>query len=161
MASISGIHIINKWLWTYLKNTDMFSGDYGGIVPIIPSEQTPELVGIPSGLPFIVYNYKTNTGFNDYWTYTEVAALMIYDYQEPRMRDIRNFIMNITKRLDDTARDINAFNDFNANGIIFNYVKASAAASTAPDQEGGRMGTMITLRYDYTRQIDAPFAFAT
>lgn len=157
MSGLSGVHIINKWLWGYLQQTDMFGGDYSGLIPIIPSHQTPEVVGIPTGLPFLVYNYKTNTSPTDYWMMEETATYVARDYDEGRLRATREYILNLTKRLDESAADLNRFND-GANGIYFNYLRANALSIDPPDQEGGRLGVMFTIRYEFTQQPDNPFS---
>lgn len=158
----AGVHQLNHWLWSKLQGfqwngTDLAFGEYGttapALVPIIPTQQQPEFTDIVGGAPFIVYNYIVNAS-PEWWQCRESNAYVIYDDNESRLRAIHNYMHDLLKRQDWTAKNINTYL-----GPASKYEFKTVSVSTArgPDKftdEGGRQSAMITVSYMFTHDLD-------
>lgn len=168
----TGVHYINSWLWEQLKGleytdypatsvTRVFSKYYieNGtaevpLTPIIPSQQVPEFNDISGGAPFIVYNYIMRPS-TDLWGYTEQCAYVIYDDNEERLRAIFHRMIDLLRRQDWTAANINS--SLTGPGSAFDFKFVNVTSATGPDQfsqEGGRQGALVTISYDFTVEQD-------
>lgn len=158
----SGAHQLNKWLWSKLQNfiyngTDKAFADYGvsGIdaVPIVPAQQQPELMEIVGGAPFIVYNYR-QVPYSEWWTCQENCAYAIYDSDEERLRAIQNYLVQLLKRQDWAAADVNAYLG-SSSKFDFKTIWVSSSQSPSPETDlGGRHGATISVSYKYTANLD-------
>lgn len=163
-----GAHQINKWLWSVLKefeykpankafNAYKDSGNASGIAmtPIIPTQQQPAFTNIAGGAPFIVYNYTMSPYPSEWWLCREQCAYVIYDDNEERLRAIQNYMIDLMKRMDWTAREING-SGLIPGGFDFKYIQLMSASG--PDEfssEGGRQGAMVVIGYEYTVDINS------
>jgi hypothetical protein len=161
-----GAHKINAWLWSLLKGFEYKTGEkaFGAyfdsgnsagikIVPMIPTQQEPELVNIAGGAPFIVYNYVISSYASEWWVCREQLAYVIYDDDEERLRAIQNYMVDLLKRFDWTARSINSY--LGSSNYDFKYVQVTNAVSPDEfDTEGGRQGAMVTINYEYTVDLN-------
>lgn len=163
---VSGIHQINRWLWQNLRAAlpDDFKAyttpghAANGLVPIIPSQQLPQFTNIVGGAPFMIYNYSVEGG-EQVWETRDKIGYVIYDDNESRLRRIHNFMVQLLKRMDWTAADVNFFLDStatveNPNEFDFKWVQVDNAAGPQPfENEGGRHGALIMATASYTREI--------
>ncbi|QIN94588.1 hypothetical protein PP460_gp216 [Streptomyces phage Muntaha] len=164
-----GAHQINKWLWSKLKDYEYPAGfpatptkafgAYGtgtgqkNIIPIVPTQQQPQLLDISGGAPFIVYNYITSPYSSEWWLTREQCAYVIYDNDEARLRAIQGFMVDLLRRMDWTARDVNSAATTDRR-FDFKYVQMTSASG--PDEfstEGGRQGAMVVVNYEYTMDM--------
>lgn len=164
----TGVHYVNNWLWENLKRLeytdypatsvtrvfDKYFVDNGTaevpLTPIIPSQQVPEFNDIAGGAPFIVYNYIIRPS-PDLWGYTEQCAYIIYDDNEERLRAIFHRMVDLLRRQDWTAVNINA--GLTGAGKSFDFKFVNVVGATGPDQfsqEGGRQGALVSISYDFT-----------
>jgi len=165
-----GAHQINKWLWSRLKDYEYPAGlsmtpmkafnAYGtgvgqkNLIPIVPTQQQPQLLDISGGAPFIVYNYIISTRASEWWLTREQCAYVIYDNDEARLRAIHGYMIDLLRRQDWTARDVNNASSTDKR-FDFKYVKMTSAAG--PDEfstEGGRQGAMVVIDYEYTMDMN-------
>jgi hypothetical protein len=164
-----GAHQINKWLWSklqsfeYKTNTKAFSdykdsGNTDGydLVPILPSQQKPQIFDITKGLsPFIVYTYMMSPYASEWWMCREQCAYIIYDSNEERLRAIHSYMIDLLKRMDWTARELNNSNDISS---LFDFKYVQVSSATGPDEfstEGGEQGAMVIANYEYTTDMDS------
>jgi hypothetical protein len=159
--STNGAHLLNAWLWDKLQDfqwdgTDYAFGAYGTgkieAVPIIPAHMEPEFTNIASGEPFIVYNYKT-TPDSEWWVTRESNAYMIYDNNGKRCRAIMNYMIDLLKRFDWTAQNIND----SLTNSAFEFKTVWVSSSTGPQDvsdEGGRLTAIVVVTYRYTVDLD-------
>jgi len=164
-----GAHQINKWLWSKLKDyeypaglpaqpTKAFSA-YGtgtgklNLIPIVPTQQQPQLLDISGGAPFVVYNYIVSARASEWWLTREQCVYVIYDNDEARLRAIHGYMIDLLRREDWTARDVNIAASTDKR-FDFKYVQMTSASG--PDEfstEGGRQGAMVVINYEYTMDM--------
>lgn len=164
--TVAGAHQINKWLWEKLRtfeykpNTKAFkdykdSGNNTGyvITPIVPGHQWPQMSDITKNRsPYIVYNYITSGSSSDWWVTREQCAYVIYDSDEQRLRGIQAYMIDLLRRVDWTARDLN-FSPKVSNDFDFKFVQLTS--SSGPDEfkvttEQNLQGAMVVIDYEYT-----------
>lgn len=157
--SQSGVHQLNKWLWSKLNSfiwdgTNRAFVDYDGtgLVPIITPQQEPEFANAAGGPPFVTYAYTTS--FVQQWFVTgELAVYTVWDSNEARLRKIHTYMVDLLKRWDWTAQDINSFP-----GTTFDFKEVHVVTATGPgmhDAEGGRLPATINVRYRYSNDLDS------
>ena len=152
---VTGVHQLNQWLWSKLKDMPEFSAYAQGspnypLIPIVSTQQQPEFMNIAGGAPFIAYNYTT-APLKTVWGFQELAVYVIYDNQADRLRAIHGYMVDLLRRMDISAREVNGYLSAD-NPFGFHYIEVTQA--TGPDeflQEGGRQGAMIALRYEFSR----------
>lgn len=165
---VMGAHQVNAWLWSKLKSFEYPAGKkafdaYKGsgntaglnLIPIIPTQQQPAFLDIAKGAPFIVYNYVVSAYPSEWWICREQCAYVIYDNNEERLRAVQSYIIDLTKRMDWSARDINNFLPSNTN---FDFKNVSLTSASGPDEfstEGGRQGAMVVINYEYTTDMNS------
>ena len=161
-----GAHQINKWLWSKLKNFEYKpgvkafadykdSGNSAGftIVPIVPVRQLAQIKDITlNKSPYLVYNYLLTPYASEWWICREQCAYVLYDTNEERLRAIHAYMIDLVKRMDWTAREINNSGTISG-GFDFKYVSLTSA--TGPDEldeedEESAGGAMIVITYEYT-----------
>lgn len=167
---VAGAHEINKWLWSNLKDFEYKddvkafadykdSGNLTGyaIVPIIPGYQWPQISDITGNKsPYIVYNYTTSPYETQWWLCREQCAYVIYDQNEERLRAIHTYMIDLLKRMDWTARDLNNSSAVSDN-FDFKYVQLVSGVGpddTAITTEKTLRGGMIVVGYEYTVSMD-------
>lgn len=166
-----GAHQINKWLWNLLKNfeyktgekafsTYKDSGNSAGLdlIPIVPGHQWAQLNDMTQGKsPFIVYNYIMSSYGTEWWMCREQCAYVIYDSNEERLRAIHAYLVDLLKRVDWTARSINAASTTPSN-FDFKYVMLTSASGPddyAQTTELSLQGCMVVVNYEYTTDLNS------
>lgn len=156
---ISGVHVYNKFLWDQLKAEGLLNDyDYNGLVPIIPTQQVPTFNDMAAGKPFIVYTYLINSIDPDLWANVEQVTYMIYSDDEHKLRQITNFLVDISKRYDWTADDVNnwltGFDSTDGDEYKFEFKWVHVVGGTSPEpfnQEGGRQNANVSVRMCFIR----------
>lgn len=161
---LNGVHVLNKFIWASLVEAGLMSdADYSGLVPIIPTQQVPVFNDMASGKPFIVYTYMVASYDVDLWANVEQVTYRIFSDNERRLRQVTNFLIDLCKRHDWTASDVNSWLDNStlpADGddrkFDFKYVQVVGATSAEPSsQEGGRQDSSVTVRMAFTHDTDS------
>lgn len=155
-----GVHQINQWLWSVLKDWEYKAGEkafaayatgsLASVSPFVPAQQQAEYTNIAGGAPFIVYNYVVNPN-SEYYTVKEQGAYIIYDNNVDRLRSIHALMIDLLRRQDVSAQDLNGWLVPNS---PWDFKWISVASAVGPDQfqqEGGRQGATISVQYEYTR----------
>lgn len=159
-----GVHQINQWLWSILKPWEYKpgvkafeayqSGSLANVSAFIPAQQQAEFTNISGGAPFIVYNYVVNPN-SDFYTVKEQGAFVIYDADTSRLRAVHALLIDLLRRQDVSAKDLNKWLSPNS---AWDFKWISVASAIGPDQfqqEGGRQGATISITYEYTRDQNA------
>jgi hypothetical protein len=166
---VVGAHEINKWLWSKLKNFEYKpsvkafkdykdSGNSAGynIVPLVPGYQWPQMSDITGNKsPYIVYNYIMSSYASEWWICKEQCAYVIYDFDEERLRAIHAYIIDLMKRMDWTARELNISSDV-SDKFDFKYVQLTSASGPddfAVTTEKTLRGAMVVVSYEYTTDM--------
>ncbi len=158
---LSGVHVYNKFLWAKLKEEFdwLDESNYKGLIPILPSQQIPQITEAASGKPFIIYNYTDAGKDLAFYAPIQQVSYIIYSDHEGQLRQIMNFIETLSNRFDWTAEDVNHFipSISNSSGdsddakFDFKYVRVMATNGPQPfEQENGRQAAMVMIRLCYT-----------
>jgi hypothetical protein len=168
-----GAHQINKWLWSKLKDFEykpgvkafgayQGSGNTSGYpaIPIIPGAQSVPFYNMTQGkAPFLVYNYITSGYNSEWWICREQCAYVIYDNGEDadqRLVSILHYMIDLLKRMDWTARNINHSGTTDPRFDI-KFVQLTSASG--PDdfqltEDKSLRGVMVVINYEYTVDMD-------
>lgn len=160
---LNGVHVLNKFIWARLREAGLMSdADYSGLTPIIPTQQVPVFNDMASGKPFIVYTYMVASYDVDLWANVEQVTYRIFSDDERKMRQVTNFLIDLCKRYDWTASEVNTWLDNSTlpadsddRKFEFKYVQVVGATSPEPSsQEGGRQEGSVTVRMSFTHDVN-------
>jgi len=149
---------LRKYIWKRLKDTDIFNEDdyysenIGDItVPIIPVQQVAELNQFLSGKKHIVYD-KIGMSYEDLWAICcEQILFTIYSTDVSEINEIRNFMTDEFRRVDESARDVNNWVDL-SDKFQFYSIFIADISPTEPSQEmEGFLSADIVLEIKYSR----------
>lgn len=153
---------LRKFLWSELLAANVFDeDDYysdnigNAIVPIIPVQQSPEMNQFLSGKKHIVYD-KIGLSYEDNWLICcEQILFTVYSTDISEIHEIRNFMTDLFRRMDDSAKDINRFESLN-DKFKFHSIFIADISPTAPSEElQGFLSTDIILEIKYSRITDS------
>lgn len=161
---LNGVHVLNKFIWASLRTgLGMTEADYRGLIPIIPTQQVPVFNDMPSGLPFLVYTFLVAGYDTSLWANVEQVTYRIFSDDERRLRQVTNYLVDLCKRYEWTAEDINDWVDNNPTlfpmddddqKVEFKFVQVVGATSPEPTgQEGGRQFSTVTIRMVFTHPV--------
>jgi hypothetical protein len=153
---------LRKYLWQKLKDADIFTGsnyysDNIGdeIVPIIPVQQAAELNQFLSGKKHIVYD-KIGMSYEDLWAICcEQILFTVYSTDISDINEIRNFMTDLFRRVDESARDVNNWTSL-SDKFQFYSIFIADMSPTAPSEElQGFLSMDIVLEIKYSRLSDS------
>ena len=157
---------LRKYIWKRLKDTEIFNEDdyysdnIGEItVPIIPVQQVPELNQFLSGKKHIVYD-KIGMSYEDLWAICcEQILFTVYSTDISDINEIRNFMVDEFRRVDESARDVNNWTGL-SDKFQFYSIFIADMSPTEPSQEmQGFLSTDIILEIKYSRSSGADGRF--
>jgi len=152
---------LRKFLWKELSDREIFDkNDYWSdnlgenIVPIFPVQQNPAMSQFLSGKKHIVYD-KIGLAYDDIWLIcTEQILFTIYSTDFSEINEIRNFMIDQFRRMDDAAKDVNKWTGL-SNKFKFHSIYVADISPTAPSEEvQGFFATDIILEVKYSRLTD-------
>lgn len=147
----SPVYFLRGYAWGVLKaNTDMDEGDYGGLVPIVPLAEEPEISQYDA--PHIVYGYALNSTGDLYARKFGSMTFAIYDTNFRTLTKILSVLTAAFERQDETARDINEWSSTIPEfaGLTFGAVSIGFVEGGTPEEtEGGRQSALINIRFEY------------
>ena len=164
--NIDAMYEIRRHLWEELvlsklvKSSDYYIENTGSeIIPIIPVQQQPEMNQFLSGKTHIVYD-KVGMTYEDNWLICcEKLLFTIYSTDVSEINAIRNLMLDVFRRMDDSARDLNSSR--NTDKIIFHNIMIIETTPTEPSQElQGFLSTDVMLEVKYSRVTDRLGRFA-
>lgn len=157
---IDAMFELRKFLWKELKSTGIFdpynyySDNLGAeITPIIPVQQSPELDQFLNGKKHIVYD-KIGISYEDIWLICcEKVLFTIYATDVTEIYEIRNLMMDLFRRMDESAKDANMAKD--TNKLIFHSIHVVETSPIEPSSElKGFLSTDVILEVKYSRTTD-------
>lgn len=162
--TIVAAYDIRNAIWSELQNKGIFDiNDYypdnfaEPLIPIIPGQQIPELNNLLPGKDFITYDIAQKRINSQWWVTNETMTFMIVSRDNARIITTINFLTDLFRRYDLSAKDINLQL---SDGSPFNFL-AFTVESSDPIQpftdEGGYMSGQLTIGYSYTRDITDPY----
>ena len=152
---------LRKFLWSKLlaagifDNEEYYSDNLGeSIVPILPVQQAPEMNQFLSGKKHIVYD-KIGMSYEDNWMICcEQILFTIYSTDFAEINEIRNFMTDQFRRMDESARDINYWSGI-SDKFKFYSIFVADISPTAPSEElQGFFATEVILEIKYARILD-------
>ena len=153
---------IRKYLWEQFTTIGIFDTDeyYSDnlnsvVIPIIPVQQSPELNQFLSGKKHIVYD-KIGMSYEDNWAICcEQMLFTIYATEISDINEIRNFMTDQFRRMDDSARDVNQFATL-SNKFRFHSIFIADISPTEPSEEiQGFFSADVILEVKYSRVLDS------
>lgn len=155
--------IIRNFLWSELKTYNLLNpNDYIAdgfdipLVPIIPAQQVPEFNNLIGDNPYIVYDVQVDSYEPDqWWTCQENIMFSIISTDYMKIVSITNAIIDIFRRMDDSAKTINTWQQYPLLFKFYNFSINSASYPTPFTEEGGRQIGQIEVVYRYSRDLDA------
>ena len=157
--SIDAMYEIRKHLWQELTANSLidpesyYSDNLGeSIIPIIPVQQAPELNQFLSGKTHIVYDKIGSTYEENWMICCEKLSFTIYSTDYSEINSIRNMMMDVFRRMDDSARDLNRSRS--TDKIIFHNTLILEMSPTEPSDElEGFLSADVILEVKYSRVV--------
>jgi hypothetical protein len=158
---------LRKYIWNKLKVANIFDQNtyYADnlketLIPIIPVQQAPEMNQFLSGKKHIVYD-KIGISYEDNWLICcEQILFTIYATEISDIVEIRNFMMDEFRRMDDSAGDINKWTGL-SDKFKFHTIFIADISPTAPSEEiQGFLAADVILELKYSRITDNNGRFA-
>jgi len=158
---------LRKFLWNKLvaasifDDTEYYSDNIGDtIIPIIPVQQSAEMNQFLSGKKHIVYD-KIGMSYEDNWLICcEQILFTIYSTDVSEINEIRNFMTDQFRRMDDSAKDVNGFATL-SNKFKFHSIFIADISPTAPSEElQGFLSADVILEVKYSRITDTVGRFS-
>lgn len=152
---------LRKFLWNQLKDYEIFdSQEYYSdnlgeeIVPILPVQQAAEMNQFLSGKKHIVYD-KIGMSSEDNWAIScEQILFTIYSTDVTDINEIRNFMTDEFRRMDESAGDVRD-SGLVSNKIKFHSIFVADISPTSPSQEiQGFLSADVVLEIKYSRVLD-------
>ena len=149
---------LRKYIWKRLKDTEIFNEDdyysenIGDItVPIIPVQQVAELNQFLSGKKHIVYD-KIGMSYEDLWAICcEQILFTIYSTDVSEINEIRNFMTDEFRRVDESARDVNNWVDLSDKFQFYSIFIADISPTEPSEEMEGFLSADIVLEIKYSR----------
>lgn len=148
-------------IWTELKNANILSendymaeGFFEALVPIFPAQQIPEMNNMLPGKPYLTYDISQKNYGVQWWLSEESIFLEVISRNGAQIQTIINFLIDIFRRYDESARDINIELTPNSPFRFLWFKLESADPVQSFKDEGGFMSGTISIGYAYTRDLD-------
>jgi len=150
---------LRKYIWTKLQAAEIFDSEeyYSDnigetLVPIIPVQQIPDMNQFLSGKDHIVYD-KIGVSYDTLWLIcNEQILFTAYSTDVSKINEIRNFMIDEFRRMDESAKDVNLSSGFNSNKFKFHSIYVADMSPTEPSEElQGFYSADIILEIKYSR----------
>ena len=157
---------LRKFLWKEMVARNIFDDEAywsdnlnENIIPIVPVQQTAEMSQFLSGKKHIVYD-KIGMSYEDNWMICcEQILFSIYSTDFAEINEIRNFMTDQFRRMDESARDINKWSGL-SDKFKFHSIYLADISPTAPSEElQGFFSTDVILEIKYSRILDGQGRF--
>jgi hypothetical protein len=151
---------LRKFLWSQLQSnnifvdTDYYSDNLGHeIIPIIPVQQSPEMNQFLSGKKHIVYD-KIGMSYEDNWAICcEQILFTIYSTDVSEINEIRNLMTDLFRRMDESARDTNAYSGISKKFKFFSIFVADISPTAPSEELAGFLSADVILEVKYARHV--------
>jgi hypothetical protein len=156
---IDAMYEIRKHLWQELLSNNIidqnayYSDNLGeSIIPIIPVQQAPEMNQFLSGKTHIVYDKIGSTYEENWMICCEKISFTIYSVDFAEINIIRNMMIDVFRRMDDSARDLNRSRS--TDKLIFHNTLILEMSPTEPSTElAGFLAADVILEVKYSRTV--------
>lgn len=153
---------VRKAIWEAIRSNSILDpNDYyadgflDALMPIIPAQQIPEFTNSLPGKTHIVYDIAQKHTGVQWWMSEETITLDIVSRSAAEIQKIINFLIDLFRRYDLSAREINLCLSPES-PFTFHFFKLEAADPVQSFQnEGGFMNGILSITYAYTREVDS------
>jgi hypothetical protein len=153
---------LRKHLWSQLKSNSLFeASDYYSdnlgeeLIPIIPVQQQAEMNQFLSGKKHIVYD-KIGMSYEDNWVICcEQILFTIYSTDISEINQIRNLMMDLYRRMDESARDANLYSGISQKFKFYSIFVADISPTAPSEELAGFLSTDVVLEVKYARHVDS------
>lgn len=156
-------YLLRQYAWQLLKrNTDMEESHYGGLLPIVPVSEEPELTEFNK--PYLVYGYALNSSNDVSARKNGSMTFAVYDDDFRTLTRVLNILTTAFERHDESATDVNAFTSTIPQfvGIRFGTISVGFVEGGTPEEtEGGRQSGLINIRFEYYVDYDIDTSLAS
>ena len=157
---------LRKYLWKELYTRNIFDeNDYWSdnlnenVVPIIPVQQSSEMNQFLSGKKHIVYD-KIGLSYEENWAICcEQILFTMYSTDVSEINEIRNLMTDLFRRMDDSARDANAYSGISSKFKFFSIYVADISPTAPSEELAGFLSADVILEVKYARHIDTTGRF--
>lgn len=157
---------LRKFLWKRLVELNIFNEEeyYSDniletLIPIFPVQQLPEMNQFLSGKKHIVYD-KVGLSYEDNWMICcEQVLFTIYSTDIADINEIRNFMTDEFRRMDDSARDVNKWTGLSDKFKFFNIFIADISPTSPSEELQGFYSADVILETKYSRILDSAGRF--
>jgi len=147
---------LRKFLWNELKTRNIFDEDdywsdnlNENIIPIVPVQQTAEMNQFLSGKKHIVYD-KIGMSYEDNWMICcEQILFTIYSTDFSEINEIRNFMTDQFRRMDESARDVNYWSGLSDKFKFFSIFVADISPTAPSEELQGFFSAEVILEIKY------------
>jgi hypothetical protein len=149
---------IRNYIWNAIKQSKILNvNDYYAdgfvdpLIPIIPAQQVPEFNNMLPGKTYMFYDFEVQQIPVQWWMLKESFTITIMCQNYEVINQINNLIIDLFRRYDESASDINSFLSGNT---VFKYHDTSIDNVKSPepfDAEGDFQYGSITFSYKYSR----------
>lgn len=154
--SVTPAFALRNYIWAVLKAEEpdtWAESKYGGLVPIVPLNEEPELGEFPG--PRIIYEFSLSNRGAEYYRGRGAMTFAVRDSNYRRLTRTMNIIDAALGRQDESARDVNDYLDRLAVGgtdfkVSFGNIFLSFAESGTPEtEEGGPQVGVVNVSFTY------------
>lgn len=153
--TVAPVFALIDYVWAVLAINDPTTWDkskYGGLIPIVPLNEEPELAEFDG--PRIIYDYSMTDPGTLYARSRGTATFAVRDFNYRRLTRTMNIIQEALGRLDDSARDVNDWIERNKVRAVFDISFGSIAVTfaesgTPEEEEGGMMVGVVGTSFDF------------
>lgn len=157
---LDGMLEIRKFLWDQLVQAQIFNPeDYqldggGATNPILPVQQPADMNQLFNGKKHIIYD-KINMSYEDNWMIcNEQILFTIYSTSISDINEITNFMIDLFRRTDESARDINSFLPISTKFKFYTTYIADISPTTPSKEMSGFYSSDVILQVKYSRFVE-------
>jgi hypothetical protein len=159
---LDAVSELRKYLWSQMLTVGIFDEDdyYSDslrdtIIPILPVQQAPELNQFLSGKKHMIYD-KVGLEYDDNWMICiEQVLFTIYSSEISDINEIRNFMTDLFRRMDDSARDINLWDGLSDKFKFYTIYISDISPTSPSDEIQGFFSADVVLEIKYSRMLDS------
>jgi hypothetical protein len=161
-------NVIRKYIWDSIVEQDILDinnyyadGFYESLIPIIPTQEVPEFNNLLPGRTYMLYDYETKNIPSQWWMSEDSMTISIISQNYEKIGEIQNLIIDLFRRYDESATDINKYNG-EPGPFMFHYTAIDSVMSPEPfNTEGDYQIGSIVFSYHYSRKTDRSGRFSS
>jgi hypothetical protein len=159
--NFDAMYDLRQFVWTNLQDSgiidkdDYYSDNLGkSIVPILPVQQQPEMNQFLNNKTHIVYD-KVGMSYEDNWAICcEQILFTIYDSDYAKINEIRNFMVDLFRRMDESAGDLNRYSGLSEKFKFHSIYIADISPTTPSEEIQGFLSADVVLEVKYSRILN-------